>query len=71
MSPSQRVWFATGVTGPEKVHAHLGDGQFGDAARVGERCIEDGDALALSRRQVDLVGADREAPDCNKAVGCP
>lgn len=27
-SPSARVWHASGVTGLERVHAHLGDGQF-------------------------------------------
>ena len=28
VSPSARVWHATGLTGPEKLHAHLGDGVF-------------------------------------------
>jgi len=28
VTPSQRVWAATGVTGPEKIHIHLGDGRF-------------------------------------------
>ncbi|MBX3378071.1 MAG: PQQ-dependent sugar dehydrogenase [Phycisphaeraceae bacterium] len=28
ISPSQRIWAALGVTGPERVHIHLGDGAF-------------------------------------------
>jgi hypothetical protein len=28
VSPAERVWFASCVTGPESVHAHLADGVF-------------------------------------------
>lgn len=28
IAPSERVWFASCVTGPESVHAHFGDGTF-------------------------------------------
>ena len=36
-SPVERVWIAPGVTGPEKIHSHLGDGTFvGSLAGAGE-----------------------------------
>jgi hypothetical protein len=53
---------------PEK-HDDLGDGQFGDAARVRERRVEHRDAAARGRVEVDLVRADREAPDRKQLVG--
>ncbi len=46
----------------------LGDGQLDDAAGVGERRVEDGDAAARGGGQVDLVGADAERAD--RQPGC-
>ena len=43
--------------------ADLGDGQLHDAAGVGERRVEGGDAHLGRAGQVDLVGADAEGPD--------
>ena len=41
----------------------LAEHQLDDAAGVGERRVEDGDAALGRAGQVDLVGADAEAPD--------
>jgi hypothetical protein len=47
----------------------LGDGEFGDGARVGEGRVEDGYAELCGRLEVDLVRADAEAAD-NDEVLC-
>ena len=41
----------------------LGDDEFGDGARVGERRVEDGDTGAGGGEQINLVGTDAEAAD--------
>lgn len=50
-------------------HDDLADGQFGDAAGVGEGRVEDGDAAQASCVEIDLVGADREAADGEETLG--
>ncbi len=39
INPLERVWFGSCVTGPEKVHAHLGDGVF-QGALTGESQLD-------------------------------
>ena len=41
----------------------LGDDQLGHAARVRERSVEHRHAVAVGGCQIDLIGADTEAPD--------
>ena len=47
---------------PEQ-HHDLADPEFGDAARVRERRVEDGHAPGARRLEVDLIGPDAEAAD--------
>ena len=47
----------------------LGQRQFDDAAGVGERCVEHGNAASRSRREIDLVGADAERADRDQVRG--
>ena len=44
-------------------HHGLGNGQFRDAARVGERGVEHRDARVAGGIEIDLIGSDREAAD--------
>ena len=50
-------------------HHGLGNHQFRDAARVGERRVEHRQPERLGRCEVDLVGADAEAADDNELRG--
>ena len=50
-------------------HDDLADGEFGDAAGVGERRVEHRDSEGGCRTQVDLVGADAEAADRHQRAG--
>src|SRR6202167_1210663 len=54
---------------PPKQHDDLADHQFRDAAGVGEWRIEDRNAALTRRIQIDLVGSDAEAANCDQAVG--
>src|SRR6185295_2904121 len=46
---------------------HLGDDQLGDAPRVAEGGVEDGDAVEVARGELDLVDPDAEAADRDEA----
>ncbi len=50
-------------------HDDLGQHQFGDAAGVGERRVEDRNAAVLRGVEIHLVGADAEAADADQARG--
>ena len=45
------------------------DDELGDTARVGKRGVEDGDAMAGSIVEIDLVGTDAEAADDEQVLG--
>lgn len=47
----------------------LGDDEFRDTARVGERRVEDGNTATSSIGEVDLVGADAEASNDEEVLG--
>ena len=47
----------------------FGDGELDDAAGVGERGVEDGDAGGARRAQVDLIGPDAEGADRQQVGG--
>lgn len=47
----------------------LGDDEFGHTAGVGERGVEDGDTMAGSKVEVDLVGANAEATNDKEVLG--
>ncbi|MEE7475364.1 glycosyl transferase [Methylobacterium hispanicum] len=50
-------------------HHDLADDEFGHRARVGEGRVEDRDAAPARGRQIDLVGAHREAAHRQQPVG--
>ena len=50
-------------------HDDFGNRQFGDAARIRERCIEYRYTTAAGRIEIDLIGADRKTPDCRRPLG--
>ena len=47
----------------------LGQGELDDAAGIGERCVEDGDAGAGGGGEIDLVGTDAECADHGQSLG--
>ena len=53
--PAERIWFASDVTGPEKVHAHLGDGVF-MGSLAGNRRLEGLTDYVLRVRHRDSSG---------------
>ncbi len=55
VSPRQRVWIAADVTGPEKVHAHLGDGVF-ENSHAGQRRLLGDTAYEMRVRHRDDSG---------------
>jgi hypothetical protein len=55
--PSGLLW------NPPHQQNDVGDRKLGDAAGVGKRSIEHGDAHSARRIQIDLVGADAKAAD--------
>lgn len=55
VSPTVRVWAASGVTGPEKVHIHLGDGVF-EGTHAGRHSLLPGYNYFLRVRHEDSSG---------------
>ena len=47
----------------------LADNKLGDTARVGEGGVEDGDTMAGSEIEVDLVGTNAEAANDQQVLG--
>ncbi len=54
---------------PPQQHHDFADHEFGDAARIRERCVEDGNAAPARRVEIDLVGPDAETSDHRQPVG--
>ena len=42
---------------PAEQHHDLGDGEFRNRTRVGERRVEDGHGLGVGRGEINLIGA--------------
>lgn len=55
ITPSERVWFGSCVTGPEAVHAHFGDGTF-EGSLAGEFQLEYEKGYLLRARHRDDSG---------------
>ena len=67
--PAALMRRARTVGDPAQQHDDLADGEFGDAAGVGEGRVEDGYAAQAGGVEIDLIGADREAADGEEALG--
>ncbi len=66
--PDALVQIARAVAELAGQHHDLREDHLGDRARVGERRVEHRDAVRVRRLEVDLVGADAEAPEREQAA---